>query len=130
MAVVAGTLALSLGITVAGPATTARATSTTVAISSAAAGVARGETSRTAELTTAPTVAVGGVAMATWWSKTVAFVGCIFSVGVPIGLAWYVATNPAWIAFFLRRGPLPPTAGGAAWNYWMWVRSVCSYALF
>lgn len=61
--------------------------------------------------------------------KTANFVGCITGVGVPIGLAWSFATNPAMWSWVLGRGALPASAGGAAYNYATWVKARCAYAV-
>jgi hypothetical protein len=63
------------------------------------------------------------------WNKTVAFAGCITSVGVPIGIAWTIATNPAALAWILNRGPLPASIGAPAYRYMSYVKSTCGYAL-
>jgi hypothetical protein len=65
----------------------------------------------------------------TWAQKTWAFTQCIFGVGVPIGLGWSIVSNPALLAWFAGRGPLPASAGGAAANYLAWIKGVCGYAL-
>ena len=135
LATIAATAALAIGAAVAGPAIEASAVP---AVTTANAVRATTTQSSLHTVTTkvvtvsAPSVmpAASTMAAANWWDKTAAFVGCIFGVGVPIGLAWSVATNPAWLAFFLGRGPLPASAGGAAYNYWNWIRSTCAYALF
>jgi len=135
LATIAATAALAIGATVAGPAAeasaapaastahTVRATSTQPTLHTVA--TKPGTVSSASAIPASNTMAADN-----WWDKTAAFVGCIFGVGVPIGLAWAIATNPAWIAFFLGRGPLPASAGGAAYNYWNWIRSTCAYALF
>ncbi|MFF2842458.1 hypothetical protein [Paenarthrobacter sp. NPDC057981] len=64
------------------------------------------------------------------WNKTVAFAGCITSVGVPIGAAWAIATNPGAIAWIIGRGPLPASVGGGASAYLSYVKRTCGYAIF
>ena len=64
------------------------------------------------------------------WNKTVAFAGCIIAVGVPIGVAWSIATNPAAVSWVLKGGPMPASVGGAVYNYLWYVRGTCGYALF
>ena len=64
------------------------------------------------------------------WNKTVAFAGCIIAVGVPIGVAWSIATNPAAIGWILKGGPMPATVGGTVYNYLWYVKRTCGYALF
>jgi hypothetical protein len=60
----------------------------------------------------------------------VAFAGCITSVGVPIGVAWAIATNPAAVAWVLGRGPLPASVGATVSKYLWYVKGTCGYALF
>ncbi len=64
------------------------------------------------------------------WSKTVAFAGCIIAVGVPIGVAWSIATNPAALGWILKGGPMPASIGGTVYNYIWFVKGTCGYALF
>lgn len=64
------------------------------------------------------------------WNKTVAFAGCITAVGVPIGVAWSIATNPAALGWILRGGPMPASVGGAVYKYIWFVKGTCGYALF
>ncbi|MBM4574981.1 hypothetical protein GS489_32700 [Rhodococcus hoagii] len=61
--------------------------------------------------------------------KTAAFAGCIAGVGIPIGLAWSAATNPAVIGYVLGIRPLPASAGGLGYNYISLVKRACAYAL-
>ncbi len=64
------------------------------------------------------------------WGKTVNFVGCIFGVGVPIGVAWGLATNPYFWRYVLGMGQLPTSAvvtigrSGAAIASWVKKRCV------
>ena len=64
-----------------------------------------------------------------WLQKTQAFTECIFGVGVPIGAAWGIVTNPPLLAYVMRMGPLPATTGGTAYKYIERVRNSCGYAL-
>ena len=61
--------------------------------------------------------------------KTGAFAACIFGVGVPIGLAWGIATNPAAWAWVLGRGPWPASVGGTAARYMETIKRACKYAI-
>lgn len=63
----------------------------------------------------------------TWANKTWAFVQCIVGVGVPIGLAWAIVSNPPLVAWLAGRGPLPGTTGGFAVNYLTWLKGACGY---
>ena len=65
-----------------------------------------------------------------WLRKTQAFTECIFMVGIPIGAAWAIVTNPPLLAYAMRMGPLPATSGGTAVKYVEKVRASCGYALF
>ncbi len=62
-------------------------------------------------------------------SKTAAFARCIFLVGVPIGVAWEVAFNPAVWSWVAKGGALPASVGGTAARYLGWIKSSCGYAL-
>lgn len=62
-------------------------------------------------------------------AKTRAFATCIFGVGVPIGLAWGIATNPAAWAWVTGRGAYPASIGGAASKYMNTIKRNCAYAL-
>lgn len=64
-----------------------------------------------------------------WLQKTQAFTECIFGVGVPIGAAWGIVTNPPLLAYVMRMGPLPASTGGTASKYIERVRNSCGYAL-
>lgn len=64
-----------------------------------------------------------------WFEKTQAFTKCIFMVGIPIGAAWGIVTNPALMAYVMRMGPLPASSGGTAMKYINTVRNNCGYAL-
>ncbi|MFC7962821.1 hypothetical protein [Rhodococcoides kroppenstedtii] len=63
--------------------------------------------------------------------KTAAFAGCIFGVGVPIGLAWAIATNAAVQAWILGGAskPLAASVGGSVAKYLDRVKAMCGYAL-
>ena len=63
------------------------------------------------------------------WSKAVNFAGCIFGVGVPIGLVWAFATSPALWRYVLNLGPMPASYGSSAYNYMSWVKNRCVYAI-
>jgi len=78
-----------------------------------------------AEVTSRPLAVAAG----TTASKTAAFVRCIFLIGVPIGVAWEIAFNPAVAAWVAGRGPLPATIGATVARYVGWVKSSCGYAL-
>lgn len=76
----------------------------------------------------APEIQLAGAASDTA-KKTAAFAGCIFGVGVPIGLAWGIATNPAAWAWVANKGPFPASVGAAASKYMNAVKRSCAYAL-
>lgn len=76
----------------------------------------------------APEIQLAGAASDTA-KKTAAFAGCIFGVGVPIGLAWGIATNPAAWAWVAGKGPFPASVGAAASKYMNAVKRSCAYAL-
>lgn len=62
-------------------------------------------------------------------AKTWAFAQCIFGVGVPIGIAWGLATTPqfwGWVAGF---SPMPTWTTGAQ-RYGQAVKRNCRWALF
>jgi hypothetical protein len=63
--------------------------------------------------------------------KTAAFAGCIFGVGIPIGLAWSIATSTAVQAWILGTAakPLAASVGGTVSNYLDKVKRMCGYAL-
>lgn len=64
-----------------------------------------------------------------WLDKTAAFTECIFGVGVPIGVAWAVATNPALLMYVMRVGPLPVGVPKTTLDYVERIKSRCAYAL-
>lgn len=67
------------------------------------------------------------------FNKTMAFLGCITGVGVPIGVGWAILSSPAAVAAIARGGPLPASVGGtvhkAVSGYWWYIKGACGYAL-
>jgi hypothetical protein len=67
------------------------------------------------------------------FNKTMAFLGCITGVGVPIGVGWAILSSPAAVAAIAKGGPLPASVGGTVYKavsgYWWYIKGTCGYAL-
>nr|WP_296774221.1 hypothetical protein [Rhodococcus sp. (in: high G+C Gram-positive bacteria)] len=62
-------------------------------------------------------------------SKIVAYAGCIIGAGVPVGVAWAVATNPAAWPFITGRAASLPASVASQVNKWVYyLRGTCGYA--
>lgn len=62
-------------------------------------------------------------------NKTMAFLGCITGVGVPIGVGWAILSSTAAVAAVAKGGPLPPTVGAIVSKYFWYIKGTCGYAL-
>lgn len=71
-----------------------------------------------------------GMATKPWAEKVKAFTQCIFAVGIPVGVALSLIGNPAAWSFIIGQGAKPLMVSPAMYNYMIWVKQRCSYALF
>lgn len=106
----------------------------TVTAASAAPSTQSRSISSVAAPQAAPTVLVR-TALPTGYvfNKTMAFLGCITGVGVPIGVGWAILSSTAAVAAIARGGPLPASVGGAVHKavsgWWWYIKGTCGYAL-